>query len=64
MIGSAPIELVFAVFFLYQLLGWSSLVGVGLMVLSMIVPGFTARKLAAIQTKARSDYLEAYLFIS
>ncbi|KAF8476090.1 hypothetical protein BDZ91DRAFT_689962 [Kalaharituber pfeilii] len=51
--GSAPIELVLAVVFLYQMLGWSSLVGVAMMVGSMVVPGFTARKLASIQTKER-----------
>lgn len=53
LIGSAPIELVFAVWFLYDLLGWSSLVGVALMLLSMAVPGITAKILARIQVKSR-----------
>ncbi|KAF8443446.1 hypothetical protein BGX38DRAFT_1095677, partial [Terfezia claveryi] len=53
LIGSAPIELIFAVWFLYDLLGWSSLVGVALMLLSMAVPGITAKILARIQIKSR-----------
>ena len=53
LVASAPIELVFAVVFLYQLLGWSSLVGVALMVASLIVPGLTAKVLARFQTNAR-----------
>lgn len=32
LVGSVPIEIIFAVIFLYDLLGWASLVGIGMMV--------------------------------
>lgn len=58
--GSAPIELIFAVLFLYNLLDWASLVGVAMMVVSIAVPGLTAKVLASIQIRAR--YTEFILY--
>lgn len=53
LVGSVPIEIIFAVFFLYDLLGWASLVGVGMMVITMIVPILLARMIAAVQRQLR-----------
>ena len=39
--------------FLYGLLGWSSIVGVTMMVITMIIPGMLVKLLAKIKRKAR-----------
>ncbi|KAG0635925.1 hypothetical protein HOY80DRAFT_892204 [Tuber brumale] len=51
--GGVPIEVLFSVIFLYDLLGWSSLVGVAMMIITMIIPGMLAKLLAKIQRRSR-----------
>ena len=51
--GTVPIEIVLSVIFLYDLLGWSSLVGVTLMLATMIVPVYLAKALSGIQKRVR-----------
>jgi ABC-type multidrug transport system fused ATPase/permease subunit len=53
LVGTVPIEIVLAVVFLYDLLGWSSLVGVALMLATMFVPIVLAKFLANIQRRLR-----------
>jgi len=48
-----PIELVFAVVVLYNLLGWSSLVGVGISLVTMPLPAYLATSLSSMQKEAR-----------
>ncbi|RPA89809.1 hypothetical protein L873DRAFT_1831877 [Choiromyces venosus 120613-1] len=51
--GSVPVEILFSVVFLYGLLGWSSLVGVAMMVVTMIIPGMLAKLLAKVRRRTR-----------
>lgn len=51
--GSIPIEIIFSMVFLYDLLGWASLVGVGMMVVTMAVPILLARVMARVQRRLR-----------
>lgn len=53
LVGSVPIEIIFAMVFLYDLLGWASLVGVGMMVVTLIIPILLARMMAKIQRQLR-----------
>jgi ABC-type multidrug transport system fused ATPase/permease subunit len=53
LVGTVPIEIILAVVFLYDLLGWSSLVGVALMLVTMFVPIVLAKFLANIQRRLR-----------
>ncbi|RPB16599.1 hypothetical protein P167DRAFT_500063 [Morchella conica CCBAS932] len=55
LVGSVPVEIIFAVVFLYDLLGWASLVGIGMMVATMIVPILIAKSLAKIQRALRES---------
>lgn len=55
LVGTVPIEIILSVIFLYDLLGWSSLVGVALMLITMVVPILLARTLAVIQKKLRQS---------
>jgi len=54
LVGSVPIEIVLSVVFLYDLLGWSSLVGVALMLATMFVPVMLAKILAKVQKRLRA----------
>jgi hypothetical protein len=51
LLGSVPIEIILSLIFLYDLLGWSSLVGVALMMATMVVPILMAKTLAGIQRR-------------
>ncbi|KAA8907557.1 P-loop containing nucleoside triphosphate hydrolase protein [Sphaerosporella brunnea] len=53
LVGTVPIEIILAVIFLYDLLGWSSLVGVALMIATIFVPVVLAKFLARIQKRLR-----------
>ncbi|KAJ6604251.1 hypothetical protein DFH09DRAFT_1300496 [Mycena vulgaris] len=44
-----PLEIVFCVIFLYQVLGWSSFVGMGVMVLLFPLPGYVAKLVQTVQ---------------
>jgi len=48
-----PIVIIFSLIFLYGLLGWSSIVGVIMMVITMIIPGMLVKLLAKIKRKTR-----------
>ena len=52
-LGSLPIVILFSLIFLYGLLGWSSIVGVTMMVITMIIPGMLVKLLAKIKRKTR-----------
>lgn len=54
LLGTVPIEIVLALFFLYDMLGWSSLIGVALMVLTMFIPILLAKTLAKLQKRLRA----------
>jgi hypothetical protein len=45
----APLELALSMWFLYHFLGWSSLVGLGVMVLLLPLPGYLAKKIQTVQ---------------
>ncbi|TFY61104.1 hypothetical protein EVG20_g7183 [Dentipellis fragilis] len=53
----APLQLIVCVWFLYKVLGWSSFVGMMVMVLLFPVPGYVARLIqhAQVQTMKRTD---------
>lgn len=51
--GSVPVEIVLSVVFLYGLLGWSSIVGVAMMIVTMIIPGMLAKLLAKVERRTR-----------
>ncbi|KAI0693031.1 hypothetical protein BC835DRAFT_1520746 [Cytidiella melzeri] len=48
---SAPLQLAFGMWFLYAVLGWSSLVGLGVMVALMPVPAWVASLTSGVQKK-------------
>lgn len=48
-----PVEIILSVVFLYGLLGWSSLVGVAMMIVTMIIPGMLAKLLAKVERRTR-----------
>ena len=48
-----PVEIVLSVVFLYGLLGWSSIVGVAMMIVTMIIPGMLAKLLAKVERRTR-----------
>jgi len=48
-----PIEIFLSVIFLYELLGWSSIVGVVMMLVTMIIPGMLAKLLVKIERRTR-----------
>jgi len=52
-LGSLPIVILFSLIFLYGLLGWSSIVGVTMMVITTIIPGMLVKLLAKIKRKTR-----------
>jgi hypothetical protein len=47
----APLELALSMWFLYYFLGWSSLVGLAVMVALLPVPGYLAKKIQALQVE-------------
>jgi len=51
--GSVPIEIILSVVFLYGMLGWSSLVGVAMMIVTLIIPGILGKLLVKIDRRAR-----------
>ncbi|KAJ7101009.1 hypothetical protein C8R43DRAFT_1141277 [Mycena crocata] len=44
-----PMEIILCVVFLYQVLGWSAFVGMGVMVLLFPVPGYVAKQIQTVQ---------------
>lgn len=53
LVGSVPIEIIFAMVFLYDLLGWASIVGVSMMIITLVIPILLARVIARIQRQLR-----------
>lgn len=53
LVGSVPIEIIFAMVFLYDLLGWASIVGVSMMIITLIIPILLARVIARVQRQLR-----------
>ncbi|CCO37550.1 ATP-binding cassette transporter abc4 Short=ABC transporter abc4 [Rhizoctonia solani AG-1 IB] len=47
----APVQIIFSIFFLYRILGWSAVVGMGFMVLSFPIPGKLAKLVNDVQTE-------------
>ncbi|KAF8758431.1 P-loop containing nucleoside triphosphate hydrolase protein [Rhizoctonia solani] len=47
----APVQIIFSVFFLYKILGWSSVIGMAFMVLSFPIPGKLAQLVNNVQTE-------------
>ncbi|PWW78291.1 P-loop containing nucleoside triphosphate hydrolase protein [Tuber magnatum] len=45
--------ILFSMIFLYGLLGWSSIVGVAMMIVTMIIPGILAKLLSKVQRRTR-----------
>lgn len=45
----APLQLILAVVFLYQILSWSSLIGMLVLILTLPIPGLLARLLNSVQ---------------
>jgi ABC-type multidrug transport system fused ATPase/permease subunit len=54
----APIQITLAVVFLYNILGWSTFVGLGVMVILLPAPGYLARKLQKFE-KAKMSKTDA-----
>lgn len=53
LIAAGPIEIIIAGMVLYDLLGWASLVGEALMLVSMIVPGVMLKYFVKLQERQR-----------
>lgn len=46
-----PLQVAFAILFLYSILGWSALVGLGVMVMLFPLPGLVAKKMQHVQVE-------------
>ncbi|KDQ10123.1 hypothetical protein BOTBODRAFT_36553 [Botryobasidium botryosum FD-172 SS1] len=49
LVFQALIQIIIAAYFLYRILGWSAIIGMGFLVLSLIFPAMVARKLNGVQ---------------
>ncbi|KAJ6512183.1 multidrug resistance-associated ABC transporter [Mycena vitilis] len=48
-----PLQVILAIWFLYLILGWSSLVGFAIILITLPLPSYLARKMQALQISAR-----------
>ncbi|EUC62287.1 P-loop nucleoside triphosphate hydrolase, partial [Rhizoctonia solani AG-3 Rhs1AP] len=48
-----PIQIIFSIFFLYRILGWSAIIGMTIMIVSIPIPGKVAHLINNAQTDAR-----------
>ncbi|KEP49369.1 ABC transporter [Rhizoctonia solani 123E] len=51
MLVFAPVQIIFSIFFLYRILGWSSIVGMTFMIISFPIPGKLAQLVNDVQTE-------------